>query len=69
MAMCDAMRRASSREASSPPRDARFLLEIDMGQREPVGVANDEARFGFLSTPWWGSGVSPAFSASLRAAR
>jgi hypothetical protein len=29
----------------------RLLLEIDVGERLPVGVADDEARVGFLDGP------------------
>jgi hypothetical protein len=33
----------------SPPR---FILEIDVGERLPIGVTDDEAGVGLLGGPW-----------------
>jgi hypothetical protein len=42
--MLTAMRRASSRVAGVRLSAARLVLEIDVGERLPVGVTDDEAR-------------------------
>jgi hypothetical protein len=34
------------------PRPSRLVLEIDVGERLPIGVADDEAGVGLLDGPW-----------------
>src|SRR6202035_5818691 len=50
--------------AASKPQDkalyfaqAQLLLEMDVGERLPVGVADDEAAFGMLVEHPWRSGM------------
>ena len=47
--MLAAMRRASSYVSRRAP--PRLVLEIDVGQRLPVGVTDDEAGLGLLDGP------------------
>ncbi len=49
--MFTAMRHASSRVSSLADASPRVLLVVDVGERLPVGVADDVAGLGFLGGP------------------
>jgi hypothetical protein len=51
LATLAAMRRASSRVSRLAAAPSRLLLEIDVGERLPVGVANDEALWVLVDHP------------------
>jgi hypothetical protein len=53
--------------ALTPPTGARLLLAIDVGERLPVGVADDETLGGFLDGPRWRE-TAGALNARRRAA-
>ena len=61
LAMLAAMRRASSRVSSLAADAVRLLLEIDVGERLPVGVADDEAGVRFSTARAAGSGAARAW--------
>ena len=51
LAMLAAMRRASSRVSNGSRSPSRLILEIDVGERLPVSVADDKAGIGLFGGP------------------